>query len=69
VSTVSSAPAYSSLYAHWLLPSSDLVAVAALALSAGVPIPVASLLLQRGVADATDAARFLHPALDHLLDP
>jgi single-stranded-DNA-specific exonuclease len=69
VSTVSSAPAYSSLYAHWLLPSLDPAAVAALASSAGVPIPVASLLLQRGVADATEAAQFLHPALDHLLDP
>ncbi len=43
--------------------------MAALASSAGVPIPVASLLLQRGVADATEAAQFLHPALDHLLDP
>jgi single-stranded-DNA-specific exonuclease len=69
VSTVSSAPAYSSLYAHWLLPSLDPAAVAALASSASVPIPVASLLLQRGVADATEAAHFLHPALDHLLDP
>jgi single-stranded-DNA-specific exonuclease len=69
VSTVSSAPVYSSLYAHWLLPSLDPAAVAALASSAGVPIPVASLLLQRGVADATQAAQFLHPALDHLLDP
>jgi single-stranded-DNA-specific exonuclease len=69
VSTVSSAPAYASLYAHWLLPSLDPAAVAALASSAGVPIPVASLLLQRGVADATEAAQFLHPALDHLLDP
>jgi single-stranded-DNA-specific exonuclease len=69
VSTVSSAPAYSSLYAHWLLPSLDPAAVAALASSAGVPMPVASLLLQRGVAGATEAAQFLHPALDHLLDP
>jgi single-stranded-DNA-specific exonuclease len=32
-------------------------------------MPVASLLLQRGVADAAEAAQFLHPALDHLLDP
>jgi single-stranded-DNA-specific exonuclease len=69
VSIMTSAPAYSSLYTHWLPPSLDPAAVAALASSAGVPIPVASLLLQRGVADATDAARFLHPVLDHLLDP
>ena len=69
MSTVSSAPAYSSLYAHWLLPSLDPAVVTALASSAGVPIPVASLLLQRGVADANEAAHFLHPSLDHLLDP
>jgi single-stranded-DNA-specific exonuclease len=69
VSTVSTAPAYASLYAHWLLPSLDPALVAALASSVGVPIPVASLLLRRGVADATAAAQFLHPALDHLLDP
>jgi single-stranded-DNA-specific exonuclease len=69
VSTVSSAPAYSSLYAQWLLPSLDPALVTALASSAGVPIPVASLLLQRGVADATEAAHFLYPTLDHLLDP
>jgi single-stranded-DNA-specific exonuclease len=30
---------------------------------------VASLLLQRGVADAASATQFLYPTLDHLLDP
>jgi single-stranded-DNA-specific exonuclease len=43
--------------------------VAALAKAAGVSAPVASLLLQRDITDASSAARFLHPALDHLLDP
>jgi single-stranded-DNA-specific exonuclease len=52
-----------------LLPSRDLAAVDTLARAAGVPAPVASLLLQRGVADAASAAEFLHPALGHLLDP
>jgi len=43
--------------------------VDALAKAAGVPAPVASLLLQRGVAGAAAAAQFLHPTLDQLLDP
>ena len=41
----------------------------ALAKAAGVPTPVASLLLQRGVRDASSAAQFLRPTLEHLLDP
>jgi single-stranded-DNA-specific exonuclease len=72
VSTTANAPAYSPVYAHWQLPSVDAAAVAtiaALAKAAGVPGPVASLLLQRGVIDATDAACFLRPTLAHLLDP
>jgi single-stranded-DNA-specific exonuclease len=43
--------------------------VETLANAANVPVAVASLLLQRGVADAASAAQFLHPTLDHLLDP
>ncbi len=72
MSTTASMTAYSPVYAHWQLPSVDAAAVAtiaALAKAAGVPGPVASLLLQRGVVDAVDAARFLRPTLDHLLDP
>ena len=67
--TTTSAPAYAPAYAHWVLPSVDGSAIDALAKAAAVPAPVASLLLQRGVADAAAAAQFLHPALDHLLDP
>jgi single-stranded-DNA-specific exonuclease len=69
VSTTASAPAFSPAYAHWQLPLSDSAAVQALATAAGVPTPVASLLIQRGVTDASSAAQFLHPTLDHLLDP
>jgi single-stranded-DNA-specific exonuclease len=74
VSTTASAGSsiYTPLYAHWQLPSVDAAAVAtiaALAKEAGVPGPVASLLLQRGVINATDAQYFLRPTLDHLLDP
>lgn len=64
-----SAPASSPAYAHWVLPSVDAGAVSTLAKAAGVPPAVASLLLERGVADGASAAQFLHPALDHLLDP
>jgi single-stranded-DNA-specific exonuclease len=69
LSTTASAPAYSSAYAHWLLPPVDAAAVEALATAARLPLPVASLLLQRGVMNAAAAAEFLHPTLDHLLDP
>jgi single-stranded-DNA-specific exonuclease len=65
-------PVQSPAYAHWLLPSVDaatVTTIAALAAAAGVPLPVASLLHERGVLDAAAAAQFLHPTLDHLLDP
>jgi single-stranded-DNA-specific exonuclease len=52
-----------------VLPDIDAAAVDALAKAAGIPGPVAGLLLQRGVMDGPAAAQFLHPALDHLLDP
>jgi single-stranded-DNA-specific exonuclease len=64
-----SAPAYSSAYAHWRLPALDPSAIDTLAQAARLPAPVASLLLQRGVVDADSAVQFLRPALDHLLDP
>ena len=69
MTTAASVPAYSPAYAHWVLPEIDAAAVNALAQAAGVPGPVAGLLLQRGAMDGAAAAQFLHPALDHLLDP
>jgi single-stranded-DNA-specific exonuclease len=76
VSTAASAPpsssAYSPLYAHWQLPGGDEgqtdAAAAALSASARIPSLVAALLLERGIADAAEAERFLRPSLDHLLD-
>ena len=53
----------------WLLPKSDPVRTAQLAASAGIPPLIAELLLDRGVNTAEEAQRFLHPKLDHLLDP
>ena len=66
-----SASAYSPLYAHWQLPAGVKGQSDAAALSAAASIPplVAALLLQRGIADAAQAERFLRPSLDHLLDP
>ncbi len=60
--------AYASVYAQWLLPVFDLHTATAMAQAAGVPLPVASLLLARGI-DAASAAAFLHPTLDQLHDP
>ena len=42
---------------------------AALAQSAGIPLLIAELLLARGVSTATEAEKFLHPRIEHLLDP
>lgn len=54
---------------RWLLPEDDPVRTAALAASAAMPSLIAELLLNRGVANAEEAKRFLHPKLDDLLDP
>ena len=69
MSTAARAPAYSPACTDWLLPSVDPHAAAALAAATDVPVPVASLLLARGIADSAAVQRFLHPSLDHLLDP
>ncbi len=60
---------YAPLYAEWRTPSPHAAQAAELAESADIPAAVAGLLLERGVSDAAEAARFLRPSLDHLLDP
>src|SRR5690349_25153342 len=50
------------------LPCDD-AQTAALAAALNVHPTVARLLCQRGFVDPADAARFLDPSLDHLLDP
>lgn len=53
----------------WIEPVIDQAAIHSYARESGVPIPVAALLLRRGVA-ASDAKAFLSPKLKHLLpDP
>jgi single-stranded-DNA-specific exonuclease len=53
---------------RWVLPLAD-SAAAILAQSAGLPLIVAELLTERGVRSAQEADLFLHPRIEHLLDP
>jgi single-stranded-DNA-specific exonuclease len=55
--------------ARWILADPHAETAAALAREAGMPLLVAELLAARGVGSGEDAARFLHPTIDHLLDP
>ncbi len=54
---------------EWVLPQGNSAAASALAQSAGLPLLVAELLAERGVRSAADAETFLHPRMEHLLDP
>jgi single-stranded-DNA-specific exonuclease len=53
---------------RWVLPQAN-SAAAILAQSAGLPLIVAELLTERGVRSAQEADLFLHPRIEHLLDP
>ena len=53
---------------RWDLPQANSTA-AILAQSAGLPLIVAELLAERGVRSAAEAGLFLHPRIEHLLDP
>jgi single-stranded-DNA-specific exonuclease len=53
---------------RWILPQPN-PAAAALAQSAGLPLIVAELLVERGVQSAGEADLFLHPRFEHLHDP
>jgi single-stranded-DNA-specific exonuclease len=55
--------------ARWILADSHTETAAALAREAGMPLLVAELLAARGIGSGEEAARFLLPSLDHLLDP
>src|SRR5450432_633383 len=54
---------------RWVFAESRAGEAAELARLANVPLIVAGLLLARGVETAEDAARFLNPKIEHLLDP
>jgi single-stranded-DNA-specific exonuclease len=53
---------------RWVLPQAN-SAAAILAQSAGLPLLVAELLAERGVRSSQEADLFLHPRIEHLLDP
>jgi single-stranded-DNA-specific exonuclease len=54
---------------EWVLPEGNSASASALAQSAGLPLIVAELLAERGVHSAAEADVFLHPRMEHLLDP
>jgi single-stranded-DNA-specific exonuclease len=55
---------------RWTLkPKPDTLTVAKLASSLGVQLPVASLLVQRGIETFEDAKKFFRPSLEDLHDP
>ena len=54
--------------ARWVLPQTS-PAASTLAQNAGLPLLVAELLAERGISNAEEADQFLHPRLEHLLDP
>ncbi len=55
--------------ARWLLPQIDPREADSLAAAAGIHLPAARVLVNRGYRDPESAARFLHPSLEHLHDP
>lgn len=59
-----------SLPTRWVpAPPPDPVAAGALAAALTIPLPLARLLVQRGIADAELARTFLRPSLEQLADP
>ncbi len=57
-----------STVSRWILPPAN-SAAAILAKDAGLPLLVAELLADRGIRSAEEADLFLHPRIEHLLDP
>jgi single-stranded-DNA-specific exonuclease len=53
----------------WTLPSIDTVAVQRLAAELSIPIPIATLLVSRGITDPSAAHTFFNPCLDDLHSP
>jgi single-stranded-DNA-specific exonuclease len=54
---------------HWVLASPHIEEASALAREAEIPLIIAELLLARGIRSAGEAALFLDPRIEHLLDP
>ena len=58
-----------SLSARWLISATDPDAAKVLATDLGIRPITAAVLVSRGIADPSNARRFLTPDLDHLHDP
>ena len=54
---------------RWALRQAETSQVERLAAEAGLPLPIARLLIVRGIATAEEAQKFLNPTLDHLHSP
>ena len=54
---------------RWKIGSADASAVAALAAAAGLPKPIAQVLVQRGFRSPETVGEFIHPRLADLADP
>jgi single-stranded-DNA-specific exonuclease len=54
---------------RWILRTPRIDEAQALARDAHIPALLAELLLARGIRTATEAEQFLHPRIEHLLDP
>ena len=67
--TLPSIPAAPSKPKRWLLSAVDPSQAQHLAGELQLPVAIASLLLQRGIATPAEALAFLHPSLDQLHDP
>jgi single-stranded-DNA-specific exonuclease len=67
--TAADGPALRLPTADWILPEVNQAAVHALAQHAGLSPTIAQLLLTRGIRSREEAAAFLAPSLDLLLDP
>jgi len=52
-----------------VLPAPAAEAVAVLSAALHIGTPAAKVLVQRGLADAAEARRFLKPCFEELLDP
>ena len=55
--------------AKWIINAVDEDSAVRLARSLRIPLPIARLLVQRGIDDADSADRFLHPRLSNMEDP
>ena len=54
--------------AGWTLPSIDPIAAQRLAAELACPVPIAALIISRGIADSTTAQTFFNPSLEDLHD-